>query len=63
MLSGTPSQRYETRFGTKQNDVCASGALDKAKKVGYRLSLEIERTTDRRKVLEEQILDNKVELS
>ena len=58
-----PSQRYETRFGQKQNDAGATGAPDKAKKAGYRLSTEIERTTDLQKVLEERILDNKVDLS
>ena len=36
---------------------------DNPKKGGYRLGTEIERTTDLRKVLEKQILDNKVELS
>ena len=39
-----------------------TGAPDKAKKAGYWLSTEIERTTDLRKVLEERILDKKVEL-
>ena len=58
-----PSQRYETPFGQKQNDVGTSGAPDKARKANYRLSTEIERTLDLRKVLEERILDNKVELS
>ena len=58
-----PSQRYETRFMQKQNDAGATGAPDKAKKAGYRLSMEIERTTDLRKVLEERIVYNKVELS
>ena len=55
--------RYETRFGQKQNDVGTSGAPQKANKAGYQLSTEIERTTDLRKVLEERILDSKVELS
>ena len=41
-----PSQRYETRFGQKQNDAGTSSAPDKAKKAGFRLSTEIERTTD-----------------
>mgnify|MGYP000217462279 FL=1 len=58
-----PSQRYDTLSGQKQNDPGASGGPDKVKKVGYRLSTEIKRTTDLRKVLEERILDNKVELS
>ena len=58
-----PSQRYETRFGQRQNDAGATGAPDKAKRVGYQLSTEIKRTTDLRKVLKERILDNKVELS
>ena len=46
-----PSQRYETRFGPKQNDTGTPGTPDKTKKTGYRLSTEIERTTDLRKVL------------
>ena len=54
---------YKTRFGQRQNDAGATDAPDKAKKARYRLSMEIERTTDLRKVLEERILDNKVELS
>ena len=58
-----PSQRYETRFGPKQNDAGIPDAPDRTKRVGYRLSTEIERTTDLQKVLEERILDNKVELS
>ena len=53
-----PSQRYETRFGQKQNETDATGAPDKAKEVVYLLSTKIERTTDLRKVL-----DSKVELS
>ena len=58
-----PSQRYETLFGQKQNDTGTTGAPDKTKKAGYRLSTEIERTTDLQKVLEERILNSKVELS
>ena len=58
-----PWQRYETQFRQRQNDVGATGPPDKAKRVGYQLSTEIERTTDLRKVLEERIFDNKVELS
>ena len=38
-------------------------AQDNPKKGGYRLGMEIERTTDLRKVLEERILDSKVKLS
>ena len=33
------------------------------KRAGYRMSTEIERMTDLRKILEEWILDSKVELS
>ena len=40
-----------------------TGAHHNPKKGGYRLGTEIERTTDLRKVLEERILDSKVELS
>ena len=39
------------------------GSQEKVKQAGYRLSTEIERATVLRKVLEEWILDNKVELS
>ena len=60
---GWTPQRYETRFGPKQNDAGGTGTPDKAKKAGYRLSTEIERTTDLRKVLEERFLNNKVEFS
>ena len=58
-----PSQQYETWFESKQNYGGTTGAPDRRKRSGYRLSTEIERTTDLRKVLEERILDNKVELS
>jgi hypothetical protein len=62
-----PSQHYETRLGEKQNDAGTSDAQDKAqdkaKRAGYRMSTEIERTTDVRKVLEERILDSRVKLS
>ena len=58
-----PSQRYETRSGQKKNDTGTTGVPDKTKKAGYRLRTEIERTTDLQKVLEEWILDSKVELS
>jgi hypothetical protein len=58
-----PHQRYETWFVEKQNDTFTFGAQDKAKKASYRMSAEIERTTDLRKVPEERILDIKVELS
>ena len=56
-------QRYETRSGPKKSEAGKLGAPDKAKPIGYRLSIEIERTTDLRKVLEERILNSKVELS
>ena len=58
-----PSQRYEIRFGPKRNEAGGTSAQDNPKKGGYRLGTEIERTTDLRKVLEERILDSKVELS
>ena len=58
-----PPNRYETRFGPRKNDAGNPDIPDKTKKVGYRLSMEIERSTDLRKVLEERILDSKVELS
>ena len=40
-----------------------TGASDNPKKGGYRLGMEIKRTTDLWKVLVERILDSKVELS
>jgi hypothetical protein len=58
-----PSQHYETQFGQRQNDAGTSGAQDKTKKARYRLSTEIVRTTNLRKVLEERILNSKLELS
>ena len=58
-----PSQWYETRFRQRQNEADLTDAQDNPKKDEYRLGTEIERTTDLRKVLEERILDNKVELS
>ena len=58
-----PSQRYETLFRTKPNDAANTSALDRKKQANFRLSPDIRRTTDLRKVLEEQILDIKVELS
>ena len=58
-----PLQRYETRFGLRRNEAGVTGAQDNAKKGEYRLGTEIERSMDLRKVLEERILDSKVELS
>ena len=58
-----PSKRYETRFGPKPNNAGNPSVPDGKKQAGFRLSTEIERTTDLRKVLEERILDSKVELS
>ena len=57
-----PSQRYETRFGQRRNEAGGSSAQDNPMKGGHRLGTEIERTTDLRNVLEERILDSKVEL-
>ena len=48
-----PSQRYETRFRPKQNDVGNPDAPDRTKRADYRLSTEIEKSMDLRKVLEE----------
>ena len=58
-----PSKRYETRFGPKPNNAGNPSVPDGKRQAGFRLSTEIERTTDLRKVLEERILDSKVELS
>jgi hypothetical protein len=51
------------RPGERQNEADASGAQDKPKRSGYRLNTEIEKATDVRRVLEERILDSRVELS
>ena len=59
---GGPSQRYETRFGPKANEATKSGAPEKKKQAGFRLSTEIKKAMDLRKVLKERILENKVEL-
>ena len=56
-------QRYETRYGPRRNKAGGTSAQDNPKKGGYQLGTEIERTTDLRKVLQERILDSKVELS
>ena len=58
-----PTNWYETRSATKKNDAGGSGSQESLKPTSYRLSSEIERATDMRKVLEERILDNRVELS
>ena len=54
---------YETRFGPKKSEAGKLGMPDKMQSAGYRLSTEIERKPDLRKVLEERILDRKVKLS
>ena len=45
----------------KKNDGSLAGSHEKAKFPGFRLSLEIEKATNLRKVLEECILNSKVE--
>ena len=50
-------------FRPKQNDDGTPDTPDRTKNADYRLSTEIERTTDPRKIWEEGILDSKVELS
>ena len=58
-----PSNRYDTWSRLKKNDAGASGSHERVKHAGYQLGSEIERATDLRKVLEERILDSRVELS
>jgi hypothetical protein len=57
-----PLQRHETRIGEKQRDVGTSGGPEKSRKPSFRMTMEIEKTTDVRRVLEERILDSRVEL-
>jgi hypothetical protein len=56
-------QRYESRIGEKRNDAGTSGAQDKPRRSGFRMTMEIERSTDVPRVLEERILDSRVELT
>jgi hypothetical protein len=56
-------ERRAGRHGGRQSEAGTSGAQDKPKKSGFRLSTEIEKATDVRRVLEERILDSRVELS
>jgi hypothetical protein len=58
-----PSQRYGTRIGEKQRDVGTSGGPEKPRKPSFRITAEIEKATDVRRVLEERILDSRVELT
>ena len=58
-----PYNRYETQRRLKKNDVGASGSQERGMPTGYRLGSEIERMTELQKVLEERILDSRVELS
>jgi hypothetical protein len=57
-----PSQCHETHIGERQKDAGNSGGPDKARKPRFRMTTEIEKSTDIRKVLEERILDSRVEL-
>jgi hypothetical protein len=56
--AGPPLQRYETPIGEKGSNDGAAGGPEKARKAGFRMTTEIERSTDVRRVLEERILDS-----
>jgi hypothetical protein len=56
-------ERRAGRPRGRQNEAGTSGAQDRPKRPGYRLSTEIKKFTDVRRVLEERILDSRVELS
>ena len=60
-----PSGRYDTRSGPKRNDTAPARIQEKekGKVLSSRLSSEIEKTMDLRKVLEERMLDSRVELT
>ena len=55
--------RHPKRTKEKLPGLAGSQEKEKMKFPSFRLSSEIEKTTDLRKVLEERILDNRVELS
>jgi hypothetical protein len=55
-----PSQRHETRIGERQQDVGTSGVSEKTRKPSFRMTTEIQKSTDILKVLEERILDSRV---
>ena len=57
-----PSNQYETRSGLKKNDAGPTGPQERTKFPSFWLSSKIEKTTDLRKVLEDRILDNRVDL-
>ena len=58
-------ERYDTPSGHRRNDTTPAGSQEKEKgKVpNFWLSSEIEKMTDLQKVLEEGILDSRVELT
>ena len=56
-------EQYGTQSGPKKNNAGASGSQERGMPTGYRLGSEIERMTELQKVLEERILDSRVELS
>jgi hypothetical protein len=58
-----PLQRCESRIGEKQKDVGTSGGPDKGRRANFRMTTEIDKSTDVRRVLEERILDSRLELT
>jgi hypothetical protein len=58
-----PSQCHESLIGEKQKDVGTPGGPEKARKASFRMTTEIGRSTDVRRVFEERILDSCVELT
>ena len=60
-----PSGRHDTRSTTKRHDGAPAGSQEKEKGriLSFRLSSEIEKTTNLQRVLEERVLDNRIELT
>ena len=60
-----PSGRYDTRSTPKGHDATPTGSQEKEKGriPSFRLSSEIEKTTNLQKVLEERVLDSRIELT
>ena len=60
-----PSGRYDTRSAPKKHDATPTGSqeMEKGRIPSFRLSSEIEKTTNLQKVLEERVLDNRIELT
>ena len=57
--------RHDTRSATKKHDGAPAGSQEKEKGriLSFHLSSEIEKTTNLQKVLEERVLDSRIELT